>query len=258
MESRSHFLLIHHQRRDGHKLLHNGSGRRQPGPFTAKVYSSVYSDGLNFLSLPIACPRRLFTICCPNVRFFVLKHSPGCSASHSELLPSPLSKSICPNHAHPSMTTPRRFTPSISSSPQLSRSRSVTRIPSWNAPGVTPSGRQRSSSSSIERLLVIAVESPADARRGESKKRPRNSRLSMPSGPILRGPSRKASGSWVYVVPALLGRTKHTCNMSSLLPLLIWFGVWLGLAVFHALRPDALLLFTSMMRLERVRQRYHF
>ncbi len=74
VEKWSHFLLIHHQRRDGHKPLHDGSGREQLGLFTAMVYSLAYSDGLNFLYLPISCPFRLFTICCPHGRFFVSKH----------------------------------------------------------------------------------------------------------------------------------------------------------------------------------------
>jgi transposase len=68
--------------------------------------------------------------------------------------------------------------------------------------------------------------------------------------------SESASGSWVYVVPAISGRRRPICNTSPLLPLSIWFAVWHGSMGFHALRLDVLLLFASMMRLKWVRQRY--
>ena len=96
----------------------------------------------------------------------------------------------------------------------------------------------------------------AGARRDGNKKRPRNLSKPMPSVPVLREPSRKEFGSWVYVVPAILARRKRICNMLLLLPLSTWFGVWHGLSVFHALRLDVLLLFASTMRLKWVRQRY--
>jgi hypothetical protein len=79
----------------------------------------------------------------------------------------------------------------------------------------------------------------------------------MPNGRVLRAPSRKEFGSWVYAVPAISGRRKRICNTLPLLLLSIWFAVWHGLMGFHALRLDALLLFASTTRLKRIRQQYH-
>jgi len=59
----------------------------------------------------------------------------------------------------------------------------------------------------------------------------------MPNGRGLRARSRKVSGSWVYVAPAILVSPKRICSILARLWRSIWFALSLGSMAARSLLP---------------------